>query len=148
MASAYFNSWTQRCHRSFAPSPIRASWGRTGRWFSNAKSVAPDPTRKFGGTRCRSNGLAEVFNMTRAKEIGFLTSSRHQMVKQNEQIKGWGVYKRLTRNCPGCTTSSLVVHDCRVTLDFALQSQVAAISRVGDFTVLQHDDGYFDSIHC
>ena len=53
---------------------MRASWGRTGSRFSYAKSVAPDPTRKFGGTLCKDNGFAVVSRMTRAKEIGFLMS--------------------------------------------------------------------------
>jgi len=50
------------------------SCGTTGMPCSHAKSVAPWPTRRLGGTLLRDNGRLEASKINRARLTGFLIS--------------------------------------------------------------------------
>lgn len=67
--------------------------------------------------------------MVRAREIGFLTSIKNGCQMSAEETANAG---ELTGNRSDCTASAFVVDDCSITLDSAVDGQIASISRVCD----------------
>ena len=53
----------------------------------------------------------------------------------------------LTGDCTTSSTASHVIHDGGITLDGAIDGQIAAVTTVGDLVVLKHFDGRFNSLN-
>lgn len=100
----------------------------------NAKSVAPWATRRFGGTRFRSNGLVVRSSIIRARDMGFLISVTTLECFHEESNS------ELTSNRADSTTASEMIHDYSVALNYAVHREVAPIAGVRDFAVLEYFD--------
>lgn len=147
LASAFFRSSFQRRKRSFAFLEMRCSFGTVAIPCSSAKSLAPSPTRIFGGTLRRERGWLLLSRINLASEMGFLMPAYIGCVSGSflsSQMRDHRLGP--TGNSATSTASSQMVDYSCVTFDNSIHVEITSEAGICNFFVLQTPDSSFDGL--